>query len=293
MATTSRQVILGQTVVLEIDIKDALGNRIDPDAPPEMSIADAFDVIVRPMSSYGIIRTEVGRFRVNYVVPTTARTGIWIDKWKTVVNGFPTDASFNFIVMTASTEIDVSGDQIGDPARVSYTQEEIIGINILLESLQMRLKNKLQVETTDAYGNITFVDCHIFTNEELVWFLNSSLQEFNSYPHFSSYKFSDPVIYQRFCHVIIEGALISAFGAQLLIEKGREFSVTDNGISFTPPQISEALNSELTHFAAAHREVLKNIKFSLKPGPIGFGNSWFGTNPAYRRLRFLKERRII
>lgn len=156
--TTTRQVIVGKTVILEIDVRDARGNRIDADAQPQVSIIDPNGVVQRAMSSTDVVRIQEGRYRYSYAVSPTAKTGIWIDHWRAVVNGFTTDARLNFIVLTASADIEVAGDQIGDPPRVSWSEEEIIGINILLECLQNRLKNKVQVESLDAYGNIEYVE---------------------------------------------------------------------------------------------------------------------------------------
>ncbi len=294
MTTTSRQVILGQVVALEIDIKDARGERTDPDSPPEVSIIDSRDTLIRALSSTNVVRIEAGRFRFNYTPPTTSPTGIWQDHWRAVVNGISTDAYLEFIVLSQSADIEVAGDQIGDDPRVSYSEAEIIGINILLACLKNRLKNNLQVETTDAYGNITYVDCNVFTNDELVWFLKCSLSEFNQTPHFTDFTFAEEVMYGRYGHVIVEGAFILATAAQMLIEAGREFTITDNGITMNPPPLSQTLNNELSHFLNTHLATLKFIKGCIKPQPIGFGSfRVLASNPNYMRLRHLRQRRII
>jgi hypothetical protein len=56
------------------------------------------------------------------------------------------------------------------------------------------------------------------------------------------------VIYSRYGHIIVEGAFILATAAQMLIEAGREFTITDNGISMNPPPLSATLNNELSLF---------------------------------------------
>lgn len=294
MSTTTRQVIIGQTIALEIDVLDARGIMVDPDSPPQIAIIDSRDTLIRSLSSTDVVRLETGRFRFNYSVPSTAHTGIWTDRWRVVVNGFETKEDLNFIVLTSSAEIEVAGDQIGDPARVSYSQDEIIGVNILLAMLKARLKNDVQKESLDAYGNITFVDCPIFTNDELVWFLRASLSEFNQTPHFTDFNFAMPVIYDRYAYVIVEGAYILAAAAQMLVEAGREFTVSDNGITMQPPPLSTTLNNQLSAFISKHVEQLKLIKWSIKPQPIGFGSfRVLASNPNYMRLRHLRQRRII
>lgn len=300
MATTSRQVIVGSTVVLEIDIRDAMGNRADADALPEVAIIDSHDTVIRARSSVNVTRIDLGRYRLAYLVPAAGSAGIWIDHWYATLNGFDTEASLNFIVLTNSAEIEISGDQIGDDARVSYTEEEIIGINKLLAMLKARLKNNTYVESVDENGVTQFVNCPIFTDEELTWFLNCSLSEFNQTPHFTDFMFSDTVIsgidggIGRFSHIIVEGAAILAVAAQMLVEAGKEFTITDNGISMNPPPLSATLNNQLSTFVANHLEKLKAIKCSIKPQPLGIGSfRVMAISPNFLRLRHLRERRII
>ena len=81
MTTTStRQVIVGHTVILEIDVRDARGNRIDADAQPQVSIIDSSGAVQRAMSSTDVVRIQEGRYRYAYAVPATARTGISINR---------------------------------------------------------------------------------------------------------------------------------------------------------------------------------------------------------------------
>ena len=294
MTTTSRQVILGNAVILEIDIRSANGEKIDADSQPSVSIIDSEGVVRRSSSTTDVYRIDTGRYRYTYTVPNSAPIGTWVDLWSATVNGLPTEARLNFIVLTAAADIEVSGKSIGDDPDISYTQIEIEGINRLLSCLKNRLKNNLEVETTDAYGNITFIDCTIFTDEELTWFLRCSLSEFNQTPHFSDFTFGDDVIYDRFGYVIVEGAWIMALAAQMLIEAGREFTITDNGVTMNPPQLSATLNNELSQFVTRHTEMLKYIKTSIKPRPRGFGGfRVLAISPNYLRLRHLRQRRIV
>ena len=294
MTTTSRQVILGRQVILEIDIRASNGVKTDADAQPSVCLIDSDGVVRREMSSIDVYRIDTGRYRYTYTVPNVAPTGTWTDFWRATVNGLQTEARLNFVVLTAAADIEASGKQIGDDPDISYTQAEIEGINRLLGCLKNRLKNNLEVETTDAYGNITFTDCTIFTDEELTWFLKCSLSEFNQTPHFSDFTFGDEVIYNRFGYIIVEGAWIMALAAQMLIEAGREFTITDNGVTFNNPPLSATLNNELSQFVTRHTEMLKYIKTSIKPRPRGFGGfRVLAISPNYLRLRHLRQRRIV
>lgn len=294
MVTTCRQVIVGQTVTLEIDLRDATGQVADADSSPEVEIIDSQGNVVRAMSSSYVSRIDTGRYRTTYQVPANGPTGIWIDHWKATLNGFTTESRLNFIVLARDADIGIAGDKIGDPCRITYSDVEIQGINCLLSCLKARLKNTLEVETLDEYGNQDFVNCYIFTDEELVYFLRCSLSEFNQTPHFTDFTFDMEVIYKRFGHIIVEGAFILATAAQMLIEAGREFTITDNGVSMNPPPLSSALNNELSNFVQRHTEMLKYIKNSIKPHPTGFGGfRVLSVSPNYLRLRHLRQRRII
>jgi hypothetical protein len=190
MTTTTRQVISGNAIVLEVDVRDATGQRADADTLPSVEIIDSQGNIQRAMSSTVVMRIDEGRYRTTFQTGSTGPSGIWIDHWRATVNGFTTSSRLNFIVLDAGADIGIAGDQIGDDARISYTDEEIRGINILLSCLKARLKNNLEVEGIDGYGNTTFTDCFVFTDDELVWFLRCSLSEFNQTPHFTDFTFN-------------------------------------------------------------------------------------------------------
>jgi hypothetical protein len=163
-----------------------------------------------------------------------------------------------------------------------------------MEILKARLKNNNSAETTDAFGNKTFTDCLIFTDDELLQFLVASLSEFNQTPHRTAFAFSDQIIYETHAHVITEGAYILAVAGQMLIEAGREFTITDNGISMQPPPLSSTLNNQLSTFITRHTDMLKYIKTSMKPAPKGVGTfRVLAVAPAYLRLRHLRQRKIV
>jgi hypothetical protein len=86
-----------------------------------------------------------------------------------------------------------------------------------------------------------------------------------------------------------------ALASQALIERGREFQITDNGLNFNPATVSELLETQYSTLLTVYWEKLKMIKNSLRPSPKGLGifsmNS--GINPAFSRLRHLRARRII
>lgn len=296
MVLSTREVIRGNQVELVVDIKDARGIQTDPDRAPLVSIINARDEVVVTPTGLGVVRIGIGRFRYYYTPPVTAVTGVWSDAWTASIDGFEATNYFTFIVLSAECAQEVTTDgyqHIGDDPEICWTEAEVIGINILLYCLKNRLKNNMQVESTDAYGNIEYIDCHVFTNDELIWFLKCSLSEFNQTPHFTDFSFGDPVIYERFGHIIVEGAYILALSAQVLIEAGKEFTLNDSSIGLNPPPLSQTMNTQITNFLSAHRESLKFIKGCIKPRPTGFGSfRSLSQNPNWLRLRHLRERRI-
>jgi len=294
MVTTCRQVIVGNTVVLEIDLRDATGQVADADSSPEVEILDSQGNVVRALSAAYVSRIDTGRYRTTFQVSANGPTGIWTDHWRATLNGFTTEARLNFIVLARDADIGIAGDKIGDACRITFDDAEIRGINCLLVQLKARLNNNVEVETLDAYGNQTFISCNVFTDDELVYFLQCSLSEFNQTPHFTDFTFDMEVIYKRFAYIIVEGAFILATAARMLLEAGREYTITDNGISMTPPPLSSVLNNELSNFVSRHTEMLKYIKNSIKPHPTGFGGfRVLAISPNYLRLRHLRQRRII
>jgi len=97
----------------------------------------------------------------------------------------------------------------------------------------------------DAYGEIVTEECNVFDNEVLVTFLCQALSEFNMIPFFTGYTFADPVIQTLFAQAIVEGAYIVALASQSLIEKGRDFTISDGGINYQPPQLGDFIQ---THY---------------------------------------------
>ena len=233
-------------------------------------------------------------YRLVYTPPATATSGVWTDHWHATVEGLAIEATLQFVVLSVTASISVGGAELGDAPAVTYTQPEIDGINILLQQLKCRVKNSGKAAVLDAYGNQTLEDCPIFSDEELICFLKGSLSEFNQTPHFTGFGFDSEVIYSLNAHVVVEGAMIIALAAQALVEAGREYTVSDNGITMQPPPLSSTLKEEFSALLTAHAERLKFIKCNMKPSPLGVGTfRVLAISPALMRLRHLRQRQII
>lgn len=134
--------------------------------------------------------------------------------------------------------------------------------------------------------------CQAFTNDELDLYLEASLWAFNAKPTFTSFLWDN--LQERWADIIVKGATVWSLYAQGLIEAGREFQITDNGISFTPPPVSDKLHSYAAALLAHYERELLDIKQNFRPIPAAVGVfSVLDISPSLRRLRHLREKRIF
>jgi hypothetical protein len=305
----ARNVALGQAINLEVQYKDANGAAINVDATPQIQITDSEGNIALDLTSTNVASVGTGHYRYTYIVPDTRPTGTYNDVWVAYIGGGQVQGNFTFTVLSGGTVSVVEDEDLGDdPTIDDCTQGEIDNINYLLDMLKKRLKSDGTRYVRDQYGAIVYdgygdpvtQSCDVFSDAELITFLRASLSEFNSTPHFSSYTFADfnftVCSGDRFSKILVDGAVLLGLAAQMLIEKGREFVITDNGVSFQPPAISDILQSQYNTLLNQYWLQLKYYKENMKPSPIGLGTvyslSGGMVNPRVRALRHLRERRI-
>ena len=291
--------IRGRTVDLYVRFVDSAGNPANTDETPQVEIFDSVGTRQRALSNIGVglAKQETGLYLLSYNIPETAPDGYWLHRWVAEIGNTEVENTFEFLVISSgdlAQSVPPTFDP-GDPVPWDFTREEAHGINVLLKILKYRLKND---GTRKVRVGDTYVDefCAIFTDAELICFLVNSLSSFNQYPHFTTFTFADPQIYSTsfFMDIITQGAVLLALAAQALIEKGREFSITDNGVTYQPPAVSDMLNTQYTAQLADYKEKLKQIKTSMKPAPRGLGTFRVTSiNPNFLRLRHLRERQII
>lgn len=118
-----------------------------------------------------------------------------------------------------------------------FTELAQHNVNNLLKLFKARLNSSS--ESMDAQGNKVEVD--IFTTNQLVIFLATALEAVNTYPPFTNFSFDDTKFIEAFSPLIIQYATYLATTSKALIEKGREFKTSDNGIEFEPPNLADAL----------------------------------------------------
>ena len=283
-------------VNLTVQFKDPSGNPVDADSFPKISIIQPSGLVLLAPTSVGVTRVDVGKYSYIFTVPINGPYGVFNDVWLAYINGFRVETTFQFVVAhTQMPAINTDGYvHLGDDPGFNYSQAAIKNINKLIKSVRARLNSAGKAKSTDAYGNVVYVDCDIFSVDMFVTFLATALWDFNQVPYFTFFQFDDDAFVEQFGEILVEGATLYALASIALIERGREFQITDNSINFNPPTVSEMLNTQYNTLLTHYWDKLKYIKNSLRPAPKGLGvfsmNS--AINPAFSRLRHLRSRRI-
>ena len=288
---------LTDTVRLRASFADAFGNPTNTDAVPTITIFQPSGTISVNATSMGVYQVATGVYGFDYSIGLdyAGSYGVWNDNWKASVNGVFTQNTFSFVVShTDLPGINTDGYlALGDDPGFNYSQLAIFNINKLIKTLKARLNSSGKSKSTDSFGNVIYVDCDIFSIDMLVSFLANALSDFNQIPFFSFYTFEDlPSIFHD---IIVEGATITALASQALIERGREFTISDNSVNFTPPSMSEALMTQYSTLLSNYTDKLKMIKSSLRSPPINLGtiSTLSGGSPQWMRLRHRKEGRLV
>lgn len=298
MATLPRSQIIspGDKVLLRAKFTGSDGQPADLDAFPQVTIIAPTGGVVSGPTSAGVFRNGVGEYGFEFAVGLMPAIGVWNDRWEGTLNGFTVSGEFSFVVHTTQmSAINTDGYvHLNDDPGFDYSQTAINNINHLLKSLKARLRSSGKHKGVDEFGNVEYRDCDVFSPSDLVSYLAQSLSEFNAIPHFTMFTFDDTEMMQQFHGVLVQGATIYALAGQALLERGREFQINDNGIGFTPPTLSEILNTQFQTELNNWYEKTKMIKATMKPSPIGLGTVRpFHVSTTLRAMRHLRSRSII
>ena len=284
-------------VNLTVQFKDTTGAVVNTDSFPQISIIQPSGLVALAPTSVGVSQISTGKYSYVYTIPINGPYGVFQDTWTGFVNGFRAETQFSFVVSyTQLPAINTDGYvHLGDDPGFNYSQCATININKLMKSLRARLKSSGKSKSTDGYGNVIYVQCDIFSVEMLTNFIATALWDFNQTPFFTFFTFDDDNFVEQFGEVLVEGATLYSLASHALIERGREYQITDNGLNFNPPTVSELMNTQYSALLSHYWEKLRYIKNSLRPNPKGLGVfSMTGSmNPAFRRLRHLRARQIF
>ena len=298
MAIKARGELIDVTdqVNLTIQFKDSNGNPVDTDSYPRISIIQPSGLVLLAATSTGVMKESTGKYSYVFTVPINGPYGVFNDAWVGYVNGVRAETLFSFVVAhTQMPAINTDGYvHLGDDPGFDYSQAATKNINKLLKSLRARLNSSGKAVSSDSFGNKIYVDCDIFSVDMLVTFLGTALWDFNQVPYFTGFTFDEDDFIMQFGEVLVEGATIYALGSKALIERGREFQITDNGLNFNPPTVSELMTTQASTLLTHYWEKLRYIKNSLRPHPKGLGtfSMTSAINPAFAKLRHLRARRL-
>lgn len=285
------------SVALTATFYDNLGNPVDTDSFPQISLVQPSGNVLFDFSSSGVQRIGTGQYSFTYTLPYAGPEGVWSDVWQGTVDGYVQTQTLNFIVFSSNLYGPLSSDgyhQLGEDPGFDYSQIAILNINKMLKTLRARLNSSGKIQITNPDGSIGYSDCDIFSVDALVAFLAASLADINAIPYFTAFTFDQTNIMDLLHQVIVEGATIYALASQALVERGREWTISDSGISLVVPTVSELLNSQYSQLLTLHFDRVKLIKNSMRPSPLALGSlSTTSGSPLARRLSTLRARRLF
>jgi hypothetical protein len=294
----------GNTIRLKIQYFSFDGQVTDADTTPKIQIIDPIGNTVLDATSSGVLKESTGLYYYDYSVGTDVNEGLYQDLWIGTIGGVEVNNYFSFLALDEGDLEEAVGQvRLGDDVDFNFSEAELEGVNILLKYLKCRLRSngrkpkrdQYGAFITDGYGEIIYEECNVFSDEILACFLCQALSEFNMVPFFTNFSFADNEIKTTFSSLLVEAAYVVALASQSLIEKGRDFTISDGGISYQPPQLGDFLSSHYNNWLSSYRERLKFIKNNIRSGPIGYGTftNLTSGSPAVNRLRHLRARKII
>lgn len=284
-------------VSLRAQFYDTTGTPVDLPIAPQITIMQPSGNIAIGPTTVGVYRVDTGLYGFDYITDVAASQGVYSDTWRgQIPTGQIVVRDYNFTVLYTQTPIANSDGYwaLGDDVPFNFSQTAILNINKLLKGLKARLKSSGKSAGYDQFNNPIYVDCDIYSIDQLVTFLAQSLSMFNQIPHFTAFEFHHTEIVTIFYDILVQGAVLIALASQALIERGREYQISDNGISLTPPSISELANSQWSSELSSYTEKVKYIKSSMKPAPMALGTltGSVARAPQFARLRWLRARQI-
>jgi hypothetical protein len=292
----------GDTLQLLTQFRDpTTGMPVDLITYPQYSIQQPSGNVIAGWSSLGVYRLDTGLYGFDLDIDPHPSIGVWNDHWRGATadsmasDGYNLYNSHNFVVhVTQMPSTNSDGYvSLGDEPGFNFSQNAIKNINRLIYILRQRLNSQGKAMIKDDLGNEQLIDCDIYTIPQLVTFIIAAMSAFNMIPHFTNFSLEDVEFLDIFGEIIIRHALVYALASKALIERGREFAITDNGVSFQPPGVSDILTTQYSTEYSNWKEDVRLIKQNMKSAPIGLGTLRpLAASPQYRRLRHLRSRQI-
>jgi len=140
--------------------------------------------------------------------------------------------------------------------------------------------------------NDTDSACEIFSDSQLLSYIDMALQSVNSHPTWTFYTLDS--VPRDWYNCIVIGAYVYAINAQGIVEIARNFNISDQGVNYTPPPIPQHYMSLAQAMEAKFEAEKERIKANVRPAPVGLGSTRVLTpNPAILRMRHLRAHRFF
>ncbi len=140
--------------------------------------------------------------------------------------------------------------------------------------------------------NDTDEACQVFDDAQLFAYIDLALQDVNSHPTKTFYSLD--TVPRDWINLIVLGGYVFALQAQSITEKARNFVVSDNGITYNPPDLPGHMMSISQQIEAKYQAEKERIKANERPSIIGIGQTRTLTpNPGFIRMRHLRSGRFF
>jgi len=140
--------------------------------------------------------------------------------------------------------------------------------------------------------NDTDSSCEIFSDSQCLSYVDLALQSVNSHPTWTFYTLES--LPRDWYNVVVLGAYVYALNAQGLVERARNFVISDQGVNYNPPDLPGHFQSLAQAMESKFEAEKERIKANVRPAPVGLGSTRVLTpNPAILRLRHLRAHRFI
>ena len=143
-------------------------------------------------------------------------------------------------------------------------------------------------------GSLKDVDdgCQIWDDGLMLQYLDMALMDVNSHPMKTFYTMES--LPRDWIAVVVLGGQVYALNSQGLIERARNFNISDQGVAYTPPALPDHMQALATFLETKFQTETERITANEKPLPMGLGTTRvLAPNPTLARLRHLRAHRML
>lgn len=151
--------------------------------------------------------------------------------------------------------------QLGDDVSWNFGQDEIYNINKLIKVLKLKLSSEGKIKGLDG----VYIDCSIFSTDELVTALDSSLKRFQSLvPEIEEATFLNEDFCVFFTCPLVLGAMLELLPGKALTEAGAFSAFIENENKYNLTEhVSQTILKLIEIESHNYREEIKLIRGNL------------------------------